>query len=297
MKPDSIYVEINLNLINMPLGKRKATMSYAARAKRARMNFKTTRGLRTLLSRGLPFRFRQNNLPMGMQLITRKVNNLYKMIESKHMTWRTSSGVFLPHNRTTILQAQGGGPLNPFRSANSTDEPMGVGGARIGDEVRVKGLLIRGMVENSANRPKVYYRIMLVKMAKGDTLDDSTFFQGNSTNRMLDQLNTERYTIIAQKIFNAQPSNVAHTSYNEAGEPQGTGGGGQATRLFKLWIPGSKFGPDGRVQYENNAQTQVKFFDYRIVMMTYDWRVSPTITATNIGQLNECYTKLYFKDA
>ena len=42
------------------------------------------------------------------RVIAAKVNNLYRMIENKHFTWRTSPNVGLPHNRVTILQLQSG---------------------------------------------------------------------------------------------------------------------------------------------------------------------------------------------
>lgn len=274
----------------MPLGRKRArsrSVDFTRAVKTAR---KTG-------NMGTVSRARRARSYYKLRPIAKKVNNLYKLIENKHFTWRTSSMVDVPHNRSTVLQLQSGGPLNPFRSVNGTDDPMGTGGSRIGDMIKVTGLLIRGMVQNQFSRPKVFYRIMLVKCAKGDTIDDSTLFSGITTNRLIDQMNTERFTILAETHFSVSTANVAQTGTNAAGEPQGTGGGGQGTRLFKMWIPGSKFGPDGRVHFENNSQGQVKFYDYRVVVVTYDWNHSPTVTATNIGAINECYTKLYFKDA
>lgn len=282
--------------------KRKSSASYNTRYKRARMAMRTQSGYRRMLSRGLPARF--GGKSTAMPLVVKKINNLYRMIENKHFTWRTSANVTLNHNKISVLQLQSGGDLNPFRSVNGTDDPMGTGGSRVGDMVKATGLLVRGMFENALERSRVHYRVMLVKMAKGDTLSDATFWQGITGNRLIDQINTERFTIVAQKMFTINTSNpgqassvgvngAAYTSQTNA-----TWYGGQGTKTFKMWIPGRKFGPDGRVHFENNSQGQVKFFDYRIVVLTYDWYGTPSGEATTgVGKVNELYTKLYFKDA
>lgn len=281
--------------------KRKSSASYNTRYKRARMAMRTQSGYRRMLSRGLPARF--GGKSSAMPLVVKKINNLYRMIENKHFTWRTSANVALPHNYLTVLQLQSGGNLNPFRSVNGTDDPMGTGGSRVGDMIKATGLLIRGMFENALERGRVHYRVMLVKCAKGDTLDDSTFWQGITGNRMIDQVNTERFTIVAQKMFtinnsNAPPNSVATSGYAYDSNVPDNVLTGIGTKTFKMWIPGRKFGPDGRVQFENNSQGQVKFFDYRIVVLTYDWYGTPMLpTANNVGRVNELYTKLYFKDA
>lgn len=281
----------------MPM-KRKSTMSYAARAKRARMNFKTTRGTRALLSRNLPPRF-GGPYKRTIQLVAGRVNSLYRMIESKQFTWRTSADVALPHNNVLVVQQQSGGPLNPFRSANSTDEPMGVGGSRIGDQISVKGLMIKAFFENALDRSKVFYRVMLVKTSKGDTIDRSTLFKGDSNNKMIDQVNNERHTIIAQKSFSISPPNATATSvlangvgYMDSAAPRVTTG----QKIIKMWIPGYKLARNGQIQFENASQTQVKHFDYRIVVLAYDWYGTPQ-DANNVGKINEMYTKVYFKDA
>lgn len=281
--------------------KRKSSASYNTRYKRARMAMRTQSGYRRILSRGLPARF--GGKSSAMPLVVKKINNLYRMIENKHFTWRTSANVGLNHNYLTVLQLQSGGNLNPFRSVNGTDDPMGTGGTRVGDMIKATGLLIRGMFENALERGRVHYRVMLVKCAKGDTLDDSTFWQGITGNRLIDQVNTERFTIVAQKMFTINCSNAPPTtvyvngaaSDNTLPDNASTGIG---TKTFKMWIPGNKFGPDGRVHFENNSQGQVKFFDYRIVVLTYDWYGTPMApTANTVGRVNELYTKLYFKDA
>ena len=47
----------------------------------------------------------------------------------------------------------------------------------------------------------VTFRMFLVKKAKGDTLSAATFFSGISGNKMIDTINTERFTVIKSKTF------------------------------------------------------------------------------------------------
>lgn len=284
----------------MPLGKRGSQRSYAARAKRARMTFKTTRGARALFNRNLPVRFGGPMVTKRVFVLGQRINQLNRMIEPKHYTWRTSPDQGLAHNQISVVQQQSGGDLNPFRSAIAADDPMGVGGSRIGDRITVKGMMIRGFFENQYNRPKVFYRVMLIKASKGDTITRASLFQNNTDNKMIDQLNTERYTVLAQKIFTIQcgPAAPQGVVSELNGEPQATGyvRPGPGTKVFNMWIPGYKLAKNGVIQYENNSQTQVKHFDYRVVILTYDWLATDQ-DINNIGKINELYTKLYFKDA
>jgi hypothetical protein len=282
----------------MPMKRSRSTQSFAARAKRARMNFRTTRGVRSLLSRGLPPKF-GGRLFTPYRTLAQRVNTLYRTIETKEFTWRTSPNVALPHNNVTVVQQQSGGDLNIFRSANSTDDPMGVGGSRIGDKITVKGIMIKGFFENALSRPKVYYRVMLLRGAKGETFSRANIFKSNTDNKMIDQVNTERFSIVAQKIFNVSASNNIASSVSLTGVPgslNATEHVGVATKTFKMWIPGYKFGRDGVVNYENGSTGQIKFYDYRLCIVVYDWYGTPQ-DVNNVGRINELYSKLYMKDA
>lgn len=170
-------------------------------------------------------------------------------------------------------------------------------GNRVGDSINLRGISIRAFFENAPQRSQVYYRVMLVRGAKGETFSRATLFKNDSDNKMIDQFNVERFTCLAQKVFTIRTSNPAPITYTlvngvpSSGTPAGIG-----TRTFKMWIPGSKFGRDGLVNYENGSGTQVKFYDYRICILAYDWYGTPQDT-NNVGVLNEMYTKVYFKDA
>lgn len=260
--------------------KRTGTMSSVSKARRARSYYK-----------------------LRPTTVAQRVSNLYRMIETKEITWKAESSgsgaerLFFPHNALTVFA------MNPFQVSQGAGDAMQEGNQinRIGDRITVKGMMIRGFFENALERSKVHYRIMLVRCAKGDTPTRATFYKGNCNNKMIDQANTERYSIIAQKYLNISASNSgAATSASAAGVPltgptNTTWNGGQGTKAFSMWIPGRKFGPGGNIQYENNSY-QVKFYDYKLVVMAYDWYGTPQ-DANNVGFCNCVYTKVYFKDA
>lgn len=137
---------------------------------------------------------------------------------------------------------------------------------------------------------------MLVKCAKGDVPTRAVLFKNDSNNKMMDVVNTERFTILAQKIFTINTSNAAPTGVGATGVPTGTTSAGIGTKLIRMWIPGRRFGRDGVVQYLSDSSSDLKFFDYRIAVVAYDWYGTPQDVNT-VGRINEIFTKLYFKDA
>jgi len=217
------------------------------------------------------------------------VSRLESMIETKEGTRRIVN-TQCPHNNVLLLS------INPFELPNGVaDEMVQNSGQRIGDRITVRGLMVKAFLENSLGRSKVYWRIILLRAPKGDGFNRADVFRNSSSNKMIDQVNTERYTIIKQKIFNIQSTQAAPTGVGANGVPTSTGLSGIATRTLSMWIPGTKFGRNGNVQYENQSQ-QVKFYDYRFVVLCYDWYGTPQ-DVNNVGFINEFYTKLYFKDA
>lgn len=267
-------------------------MSYVMRAKRARYTGKMNRGLSRLRMRGL---VRYQRVPS----IVNRVNHLYRMIETKESCRKSGVNIALPHNNVTVVQDGNiAADLNMFRMTLGAGDPMAAGdGNRVGDNISLRGVLIKGFFENALGRPKVYYRVMVIRGSKGETFSRANLFKGVADNKMIDQINTERFTVVAQKIFNISAANVAASGVEAAnGAPLTSNAGGVGSRVMKMWIPGRKFGKQGLIQYENANGVQVKFYDYRIVIVTYDWYGTPQ-DINNVGRINELYAKLYFKDA
>jgi len=237
------------------------------------------------------------------------VQRLTRMIETKENVWKSGANVALDHNQLHSVLAPGsGGRLNVLQIGQGVGDGMSNGGgARIGDEIYCKKIVIRGMIENALARSKVHYRIMLIRAAKGDTPTRDTLFRGNVGNKLIDLINTERYTIVKQRIFTISGTGASSAnSVSATGIPLEAptiGGdfvGGIGSKVFTMVIPGSKFGKGGRVQYENNSGSQVKFYDYHLMIMTYDWYGTPDSLLgvfNTVGRINELYAQMYFKDA
>lgn len=241
-------------------------------------------------------------IPRRLTALYRQVRALNRSIETKEGQWTSAGNISLQHNAITLITKGDGGVLNPFQRANAANDPMaGNQLSMVGDEMKVKGMMVKCFLEGALQRSKVYFRIMLVKFARGDTPTTTTLFKGDSPNKMLDVVNTERYTIVWQKIINVSPPNPPPNAVSLTGvaEP-GVLAGVTGNRIVKAWIPGYKFGNGGRVQYVDASPTDVKFFDYRFFILAYDWYGTPSsiLDVPNyVGKVNSMFSKLYFKDA
>lgn len=279
----------------MPYKRSRSLSSFSSRAKRARRTGSMYKGQINLGARALTriTRIRAAGL-------TKRVNNLYRMIETKECTHKVESGLavgdrlLIYHNNIYVPG------IEPFRLAQGAADSMneGLQANRIGDRISIRGLMIKGQVECAQFRPKVYFRIMLIKAAKGDTITRATLFKNNCDNKMLDQVNTERFTILAQRVMNVKVDNGQAGIWNNVSVDGVVGDstrGGIGTKNFSMWIPGRKICSGGNMQFENNA-FQPKFFDYKIVCVAYD-HVATAQDVNQVLQVNVLYTKCYFKDA
>lgn len=234
------------------------------------------------------------NTTRAIQSIVNKQIN--RVVETKETTIPSAVNVGLPHNNIYIVNNSGGSVLNPFHTIQGVQDQMSGLGNRIGDQISVRGLLIKGMLEGALQRSKVHFKIMLIRGSKGDSFARADIFKNNTNNKLLDQLNVERYKIIASTTFNVSAPNSVGSAVGATGVPTAGVFGRTGNRLFKMWIPGKMFGSRGVVKYENSSTTQVRTYDYRLVILAYDWYGTPQ-DVNNVGILNELYTKLYFKDA
>lgn len=268
-------------------GKRKRG-SYKARPS---PGYRTSRGMRRIVKTA-----RKNKWTIGTQA---RVARLERMIETKEGCIQTDNDVPLYHNNVRIVQNSAGAEFNPLFSQQGNQDPMGPNDARrIGDKISIRGIMLKAFFENALGRSKVWYRLMLIRKAKGDTIDRTTLFKQDTDNKMLDQVNTERFTIVAQKTFNITAANpmASSVALGATGLPVASGtAGGQASKIIKMWIPGRKFGRGGNITYEDGT-SQPKFFDYRLCLVSYDWYGTPQ-DVNAVGRINELYTKIYFKDA
>lgn len=236
----------------------------------------------------------------ALQSAVRRLNvKMNKTIETKRSNISPSDGVEISHNNYVIVTSA------LLSTSNGTNDPANAQGTRIGDQIAIKGLSIRGMLELNERYTNVTFRLLVVRSAKGDTPSRSTLFNGLSGNKMIDTLNTERYTILAQKWIKMEAPNTGNIYASGAGgAPQPSGYAdtiaatqtfSRATRLYKIWIPGSKIVKGGYLTYENES-TQPKFFDYHYIIYAYS-NYTTLQDYWNVGRINDTVIQLYYKDA
>lgn len=218
---------------------------------------------------------------------------LYKNVETKQSNYTNTDGVEIFHNNQVrvedALLKTSPGPYDPTTTSAEN---------RIGDQVNCRGVSIKMMLEMNERFTDVTFRILVVKSAKGDLPDRATLFNGLSGNKMLDTINTERYTILASKYVHMKSS--GQSQIGAATEPgignySGTQLTSRATRIVKMWIPGNKFGRRGLIQYEQGS-SQPKFFDYTVLVFAYS-NYSTSQDLYYVGRVNDYVKVMYYKDA
>lgn len=262
----------------------------------------------TAIRGGLTHRASTASLRKMMKRTAAQVMN--KKMETKQVTRTATDGTEIAHNNFITLSSQ------PFATQQGTadGDAVGVTGVRIGDEVTARGYSMKFMVELNERYSDVTFRLIMVKCAKGDTPTRATLFHGQSGNKMLDSINTERYSIVAQKYFKLKAPNVSvmgtdGTSAQITELVGGTSGAyvagpsgdrahnvlSRATKIVKFWVPASKFTRNGILRYENQS-TQTKFFDYHVLLYAYS-NYSTNQDLWNIARLNDTVEQFFFKDA
>jgi hypothetical protein len=223
----------------------------------------------------------------------------YKHVETKHGLQTMADGVEIGHNNYQIISSN---PLATVNGLIDADDGMG---QRIGDEIMLRGLSLKFMVELNERYSDVTFRLFVIRSAKGDTPTRATLFNGVSGNKMIDTFNSERYTRLYSQTFKV----VARNQGTNGGMISATGFGSsgaylagednptlsRATRIMKIWLPGTKFARNGKIQYEQQG-SQVKFFDYHILLFAYS-NYSSNQDVWNVARINDTVLQLYYKDA
>lgn len=232
---------------------------------------------------------------------------LAKVVETKRANQTTADGIEIFHNNFTTLNS-----IMLFTTPGPFDPTTNASDCRIGDEVNLKGLSMKMMIELNERYSDVTFRLLVVKCAKGDVPTRATLFNGLSGNKMIDTLNTERYTVIFQKYFKmTAPNSTASTATGtstQAGTtipPLSTGiyyGPGisgsilsRATKIIKVWIPGTKFVRSGVLRYEQGS-SQPKFFDYHCLLYSYS-NYSTDQDIVYVARVNDYIQQIFYKDA
>lgn len=243
-----------------------------------------------------PYKKRKMSRPVNIRKIVKQVLN--KNVETKRSCTTSTDGAEIFHNNFIDLDA------NVLSTLQGVDDPMtNAINNRIGDEIMLKGVSIKCMFELNERYSDVTFRMMVLRCAKGDIPTRATLFAGLSGNKMLDTINSERYTVMAQKYFKIMAPNNA-TIGNLAAVGSGLYSTGavasdpvlsRATKIVKLWVPGAKFGKGGKIVYENGT-AQVKFFDYRVLVYAYS-NFGTLQDIWYVARCNDYVRQIFYKDA
>lgn len=206
---------------------------------------------------------------------------------------------------------------SPLYTTQGTADPnVARTGNRIGDEVIPVGLSIKFMVGLQYQQSQVRFKWLLIRHSPGDLpVDDSLFtFSDMAVNRQLCSVDTERFTIIAQRNFTinalnraAGTSNYTSTQIYEQGGvvPTGTVYGnpevnplGMASKIVSVWVPGYKFGKVLRYQ---NASGSPKNFSYTSIIIPYSNMYGGVQSllqgGSKVARMDDYISQFYYKDA
>jgi len=235
-------------------------------------------------------------------------NYLFKHAETKMSQSDISDYQQIQHN--SFINIFHNNLLNTSPGVN--DPTSGNTQNRIGDKITLLKCKIRMMLELNERYSDVTYRIIITKSARGDTPTINTLFKGLSGNKMLDEVNYERYTVIYQKWgkIKAPNNSVGRAPVQDATTTEPSTGIyyaaynnvlSRATKIVKINIDGKKFAKDGIIQYEGPANTTLqKFFDYNVFVYAYSNynTLAPTTLTSgyNVLAVNDAYVQLLYKD-
>lgn len=232
---------------------------------------------------------------------------LNKVVETKKSVHSNTDGIECYHNNFITVDDE---PL--FTSQGTADPNATDNQNRIGDKVLCKGVSMKMMVELNERYSDVTCRLVLIRSSRNDTPTRATLFCGASGNKMLDTINTERFTIIAQKFFKLKAPNqtVVSTSGTTSEVSSALGGNAgieypaqsdwratlsRATKIIKLWIPGYKFGKGGVITYDSGGN-KPKLYDYHLFLYSYS-NYTTNQDLWYVSRLNDYVCTMYFQDA
>lgn len=227
---------------------------------------------------------------------------LFKHAETKNSQSDISDYQQIEHNSFKNIF-----PNNILATTPGVNDPtQGNTQNRIGDKITLLKCQIRMMLELNERYSDVTYRIIVTRSPRGDTPTIQTLFKGLSGNKMLDEINYERYGVVYQKWGKMKAGNIGAVV---ASGGTLTGGGifdtpnlySRQTKILKIDIPGYKFAKDGIIQYEGPANSTLqKYFDYNVFVYAYSnySTLAPTsVTAGfNVLAVNDAYVRLFYKD-
>ena len=228
-----------------------------------------------------------------------------KQLETKHVIENFPDGRQFTHMSVTVLDNR------PYYSTQGITNPNGAADsaiastARIGDMVLAKGVRYRMFVENNERFAQVKHRFMFVRGPFGGLAPSiTTLFMGRSDNKLIDDINTSRFTILYDKthtIYNSGLIASPVTQIQDVITAVGLGTYSSANvstqpgcRVITIYIPYAKNNKPKALHYTADATGDPKDFAYYLLYLPYV--VQNTSTTLNVCKLNDMNKVFYFKD-
>jgi len=209
-------------------------------------------------------RVRRFTKKRGMASMIKRV--MLKQCETKHKSHSFQDQQMF-HNTVSI-------PLNGL-----VDIAQGDGeNQRTGDEIIGKYIKVKLWVSNKLDRPNVMYRFMVIRVPTGEETGSVNPFEGVIGNKMLDYINTEKYTPVFQKYMTLSKTVETGDTAKEQS--------GYCSFMIPLNNQKIKFLPTGDTpKYQK--------FNLRLLAVAYD--AYGTLVADDIASFAGV-TRTYYKD-
>lgn len=180
-------------------------------------------------------------------------------------------------------------------------------GSVVGSRYFAKGVSFRFMLENPADRPYVIYRFMVIKAAHGNNPTRADLFEGVTGNKLLDYVDTDKYTIEFQRWIHVKAPNAGtQSAANANGTYNAADFSGTETvmttpkKVVKLYWPCKKH---IRLHDYSDRETidgltdrqRPKNFNHYVLIYAYDNYITPQ-DLTTVGRVNDYVSKIYVKD-
>lgn len=244
--------------------------------------------------------------PVNLRKIIKATIN--REIETKTTITNFSDGTQYAHMSINDLDATpwytGQGIGNPDGASNNSTAAAN----RIGDEVLAKGVRYKLFLENNERFPLVHHRFMFVRCSRGQTINNSQVFMGRSDNKLIDDINRSKITVLYDRTFKIRAPNPAVYGENVVQDVtslvgHGTYHSGDSVHAFStmpgaqivtIYVPYHKDNKYHKLKYVDDTSATPKFYDYHLLYMPYV--VQNTSTTLNVSKINDMQKVFYFKD-
>lgn len=221
--------------------------------------------------------------PFKSYMATKKLVKLINKVSLKKAetkeTHRIEENINLYHNGINIKS----GLLYTQQGVGDNDVGTSSYDCRVGNEIVARGLSLKMWFANKLDRPNVMYKVIVFKY-RADQVPTTIYRNQGTSNVMIRDIDTDRYTILAVKQFNLNQG-----SADRIITATDVFAGAEGHVYRKIWINLK----NKKIQYTDNNSGSPKYYDIGVAVSTYD--SFGTLTSDIVASYAfNC--KLYFKD-